>query len=380
MKFTQITKAAALSVATLLTAVIATTGVAHATIPYTGDTTPNSPVPAFNVYTGTPFSGDEPDFLRGKVNGDTSDSKNDVASTCETGKQFQLRVYVHNGTSKDLNGNGSGPSVAHGVKVKVNGVEGAKGSAFTPAATISASNAASVNDSMNITCSDGKQVTMSYVRGTAKQYTGSTGTVGISDDIVLGNGAAIGSRAVNGDVWGCWDERVFVTLIVEVKEVPKEVPSNAVCIVDDKTFKVGTDRKVSITVDAQTENATKTGKYEINWGDGSAVSTKQTDTHTYAKDGTYIIKARVEVKLADGTVKWVDGGSCTREVTFKQGQPPVTPPPTVVTTPAPVKTVATPANGKLADTGPGSIAGIFTGVSAMGAAAHQIVTRRRTRQ
>ncbi len=380
-KFSTIAKAAAVSATALLAAVFATTGVAQATIPYDGPNTPNSPVPAFNQYTGTPVSGDEPDFLRGKVDGDTGDSKNDVSSTCETGKRFRLRVYVHNNASVAGNQDGNGPSVAHNTKVKVNGVEGAQGSSFVPSATISASNAASVSDTMNITCSDGKQVSMKYVRGSAQQYSGTTGTVGISDDIVLGNGAAIGSKAVDGKMYGCWDERVWVTLVVEVKEVPKEVPSSAICIVDDKFFKV-VGRTVTITVDAQLQNATKTGKYEINWGDGSAVSTKQSDSHTYTADGSYTINARVEVKLADGTVKWVSGGSCTQQVTFKQGNP---------TCPIPgkehlpvdspeckkVTTVTPPANGKLSDTGPGDTAGLFAGVSGLGAAVHNFVTRRR---
>lgn len=331
-------------------------------IPYTGDSTPATPNPAFNVYTGVPSEGNESDFFRGKVEGDTNPSVDAVKSTCETGKRFTLRVYVHNGADQAKNDNGNGPSVAKDVKVKVDLKNGAAASSFNPNATISASNAASVSDGMSITCTDGKTVNLNYVTGTAKQFT-RTGTRAISDELVKG-GAAVGTDTNDGNVWGCWEQRVYVTFTVEVKEVPKEVPSNAICVVDDKAFKVD-DRKVTITVDARTENATKTGKYEINWGDGSAVSAKQTDSHTYAKDGTYTIKARVEVKLANGKTMWVEGESCTRQVTFKPGQPPVTPP------------VVTPSNGKLANTGPGDVAGIFTGVSAFGAAAHSLISRRR---
>lgn len=366
---------------------MAATVAGHAyAIPYDGDNTPPAPGPAFNVFTGVPGegNGDENDFLRGKVEGDTAPSQNDVSSTCETGKRFQLRVYVHNGATKSLNDNGNGASVAKDTKVKVDLKNAAAGSKFSPAATISASNTnpLSVTDGMNITCSDGKTVKLSYVAKTAKQY--SRAGVKDVDDSIVTTGAPIGTEGTDGKVWGCWEERVYVTLIVEVKEVPKEVPSSAVCLVDDKAFKID-GRKVTVSLDATLQNATKTGKYEINWGDGSAVSTKQSDTHTYAKDGSYTITGRVEVKLNDGTVKWVNGDGCTKQVSFKANKPMCTVPgkenlPVDSPECKTVTKVTPPANGKLGDTGAGDMAGIFTGVSAMSAGLHQLVTRRRNRQ
>lgn len=66
-----------------LFAALLTTGTAYA-IPYSGDSTPSAPSPAFNVYTGVPSEGNEADFFRGKIEGDTNASVNDVRSTCET--------------------------------------------------------------------------------------------------------------------------------------------------------------------------------------------------------------------------------------------------------------------------------------------------------
>ncbi len=336
-------------------------------IPYSGDSTPPAASPAFNVYTGVPSEGNESDFFRGKVAGDTAPSVSDVRSTCETGKRFQLRVYVHNGASQYKNDNGNGPSVAKDTKVSINLKNAVAKSAFDPSATISSSNAGSVTDGMTITCTDGRVVNLSYITGSASQFT-SAGSKPVSDSIVTTAGAPVGTNAPDGNVWGCWEQRVYVTLLVEVKEVPKPpVVGDGVCKVTDLTV-VDQDKRTvraSITGATTGQGASIVG-YETNWGDGSAVSTSQTATHTYAKDGTYKIVSRVQVKLADGTLKWVVSDACTRTVTFKPGVPPIVPP-------------VTPPTTVLPDTGAGNLFGIFAGVSAASAGAYQIVLRRRAR-
>lgn len=334
-------------------------------IPYAGDATIPAPAPAFNVYTGVPSEGNEADFFRGKVEGDTNASVTDVRSTCATGTRFTLRVYVHNGASDNLNGTGNGPSVAKNTKVKVDLKNANAKSAFAPEAAISASNASTVNDGMTITCTDGKTVNLNYVTGTAKQFS-RTGTKALSDSIVT-TGAPVGTDAPDGNVWGCWEQRVYVTLTVEVKEQPKPVVGDGVCKVNDVVVLNQDKRNVRATINGVTtgQGASIVG-YEINWGDGSAVSSKQTDTHTYTKEGTYKIVGRVQVKLADGTTKWVTSVDCTRTVKFEAGKPPVIPPVTPPTT-----------TTTLPDTGAGSIFGIFAGVSAASAGAYQIVMRRR---
>ncbi len=329
-------------------------------IPYTGATTPPAPSPAFNVYTGVPSEGNEADFLRGKVLGDTSPSTTNVQNSCATGTKFQLRVYVHNGASQDLNGNGTGPSVARDTKVKVDLKNATSKSAFDPQATLSASNATSKSASMSLTCTNGKVVKLSYITGTAKQFT-SAGEKALSDSIVT-TGAPIGTVNPDGNVWGCWDQRVYVTLQVEVTEVPVVVTGDGECRVTDVTVLDQTARKTRATINAATtgQGASIIG-YEINWGDNTAVSNKQTDEHTYAADGTYTITARVNVKMPDGSTKWVTSTTCTRTVTFKNGTTPVVPP-----------------SGKLPDTGAGNILAIFAATAAIAAIAHRFVMRRKS--
>lgn len=344
-------KTAAVSSMLVTAVVLAQSTIVHA-IPYQGDDTPPSPVPAFNVYTGVPSEGNESDFFKGKVAGSTAPSVNDVQSTCEDGQRFQLRVYVHNGASQYENDNGNGPSVAKDTKVKV-ALPGNEASSFTPEATISASNAASVSDTMTITCTDGRTVSLKYVTGTAEQYSPLSGVQAVSDSIVT-TGAPVGTMSPNGDLWGCWDQRVWVRLVVEVEEVIPPVDENAKC--EATNVQVYDNRRVQAMVQAVVENVEILG-YRINFGDGTVVNEQKAE-HTYEKNGTYKITGEVRVRYENGDEKWITSDDCMAELTFKPGQP--TPTPTTIP-----------------DTGIGSLAGIFAAVSAAGTGAYQVVTRRK---
>jgi PKD domain len=318
--------------------------------------------PGFNVFTGVPGYGDESKFMRGRVSGSSTEFTDPVNDACAAGTQFSVQMYVHNAANQTLNNNGTGPGVARGTTVKV-GVPATTADKVT--GTISASNAASVNDTLTINC-NGKTMLLSFVQNSAIQQRidGSTAPV---DNSIVTTGAPISSHGVPGDVWGCFDQRVIVYLKLEVKEVPTPPVSTGKCELVVVTPVKDKVRTVTAKVTGSTSaNASIVG-YEINWGDGTK-SNKQEDTHTYAKDGNYKITTRVQVKFADGRTEWLGAPACNQEVTFKPGQPPVVPPvtpPTVVTT------------GKLVDTGAGSIAGIFTATTVGGAAAYQVFTKRR---
>lgn len=216
MKFTsKIKKLTSAALAAGLVSAFALAATASA-IPYSGTTTPGLNYPAFNVYTGTPSVGDESDFLRGKEEASTG-YINDVNSACTNGTRYTVRVYVHNAADQNKNDGGNGPSVAKNSQVKVNLPASTTASSFSLSSVVSASNATAVSDSMTINCG-GKTVALSYVSGSAKQFTVPGGTQALNDSIVAG-GAPIGTQSPNGDVWGCWDQRVWVTLTLEVKDV-----------------------------------------------------------------------------------------------------------------------------------------------------------------
>lgn len=354
MSITSIAKRLALGLTTLAVGLVMTGGVVHA-IPYTGDNTVASPVPAFNVFTGVPAPwGNESDFLRARVDdGSSTDYSDPLANACADGTKFQLRVYVHNGASEAGNNGGSGPSVAHGTKVTVS-VPGSEASVFTPSATISATNAATVNDTATINC-NGRKVKMTYIAGSASSYSKGTGVVQLSDSIVT-SGASIRSQSVPGDVWGCWDDRVYVVLSVTVKAVPQVEESLGKCEGISNYAVDHRNRKVSLKVNGSTTNAEITG-YRIDWGDGTTTN-NQEDSHTYNDDGPFIIKASVRVKFADGHSEWKMAKDCLKAVAF--GDEEVPPVPEI-----------------LPETGAAGLVGIFSGVSAAGAVAHSYITRRR---
>lgn len=314
--------------------------------------------PGFNVFTGVPDYGSEANFMRGRVSGSSAAFTDPVNDACNAGTQYSIQMYVHNAANQTLNNNGTGPGVAHNTTVKV-GVPATTASPIT--GTISASNAASVSDNLTINC-NGKTMQLAFVKDSAIQQRIDGSTKPVSNTIVT-TGALIDSHGVPGDVWGCFDQRVIVYLKVEVKEVPTPPVSAGECKVAD--LKTLGGRKIEVSVTGETQNAEIIG-YEINWGDGSK-SNKQSDTHEYAADGTYNIVTRVQVKYADGRTEWKSAPACTKQVTFKPGQPPVVPPTTPPTT--------------LVKTGPGSVAAVFTAVSAAGAAAYRVfITRRLSQQ
>ena len=344
-------------------------------IPYVaGDASNASPVPAFNVFTGVPNVGDESDFLRSRVPtvaGDSSTPYVDpLAASCEKGQKIQMRVYVHNGASVNGNNNGTGPSVAHDTRVKV-ALDTRAASTFTNSATISASNAATVNDSATINC-NGKTVKLKYVPGSASSFSKATGVVALSDEVVT-NGVPVRSHATAGDVYGCFDQRVFVILTVEVEEIPAPKPVTAIC----DTFRIvaGDNRTIRVSDFKFTaENATYKHTV-INWDAGktnvsSAPITDATkvkdQTYKYGADGTYLVTATVRFATEANSDLAAGTENCQQKVTFTSKQEPV-----VVTATTPVKPVV------LVAAGPASTIATILAITATVAGAYYWSIRRR---
>lgn len=356
-------KASIIAVATVMMSVTALTASVSA-IPYTS-THPGLDRPAFNLYTGVPGEGDETDFLRGKEETNSGSSTTNVQSACDNGTRYTLRVYVHNIANQTLNNGGSGPGVARDTKVRVALPTQNTASNFNMSSVISASNATTVSDGMTITCANGKKVKLSYVSGSAKQFTGHTGTKAISDTVVT-TGAKIGTIEPDGNVWGCFGQRVWVTLVVKVEEVvtpPPPIVSSGECKLVD--IKPESGRRITATVTGVVNNAEIVG-YKIDWGDGTT-SDKQTDTHTYAKDGAYTVTTQVQVKLHDGTLVWKTAEDCVKQVTFKGDEPPKVVKKIVKKQKLPVV---------LPEAGPAGVAAAFVGVTGLSTVLYHRFGRR----
>lgn len=363
--------ASAILISTMLTATVA-----HAT-PYTGSTTEATPVPTFNSYVPTPGyplpapapSDGEPDFLQGRVPNpnnnpaaDTSTPYSDPVNTsCYNGEIVQLRVYVHNNADQAYNDNGTGPSVAHNTNVKVS-IPGTQATTLQPEATISASNAATVNDDVTINCS-GQAVQLQYVTGSALQYSfGDNETTPLSDSIVT-NGAPINSMGVAGDVWGCWNERVLVVLSVKVV-IPPTPPVKTPAVCDALKLDSSSTGEIAKLDSVQyTANDADVTGISVNFGNGTVKTLQPSDfpySYTYAKAGNYTITATVLTNLGNVTSQ-----NCEAMITTS----------TTPTTPITPITPTTPTT--LVNTGPGSVIGIFAGTALIaGVGRHLYKTRK----
>jgi hypothetical protein len=222
-----------------------------------------------------------------------------------------------------------------------------------------------MSDGLTINCTNGKEVTMKYVNGSAFQYTVPGGTQTLSDSIVT-TGAPIGTQHPDGNVWGCWDQRVWVGLTVEVTEVTPPQPTYK-CDMLDVT--PGDNRTVRISQFKQSATNGATFKdVVINWGDNSQefVGVSPVDqTHQYGANGTYIITATAQFMVNGQTVS-ATSAACKKVVKFENNQP-VTPPATVTGT--------TPTPTALPNTGPGDLLGLFAATTVAGSAAYQLRSR-----
>lgn len=317
-------------------------------IPYTPGATGLSQ-PAFNVFTGVPGYGNESSFVNGRVSGGSAAFTDPINDPCTSGTQYSVRVYVHNVANQTLNNGGNGPGVARNSKVKVTLPSTTAGNIR---GTISASNAGSVSDTLTINCANGKTMTMSYVAGSAIQQRMNGATAPLSDSIVT-TGAPIGTLSPDGNMWGCFDQRVLVYLKVEVKETPPPVVTVAATC-DLLRITATANRKVTVSqfkYSAQNANFKNT---VVSWGDTS--NTVVTDAgkvigtmHQYNSDGTYTINATVNFTSAEGDLTRTSV-NCSQQITFSDKQPP-----TIGTT-----TPTTGAPSELVKSGAGSMVGMFT--------------------
>lgn len=382
---------AALAITGLFVATVLSTAAAAA-IPYDGAQTNASPIPAYNVFTGVPSQGDESDFLRARVpvNGSDSDATTQytdpLTTTCTPGQKIQLKIYVHNGASKDGNNSGTGPSVIHGAAVKVV-IPGTEATSFNPSATLSGSNVASVNDGVSINC-NGQKVSLKYIAGSASQYSIGSGVVALSDSIVT-TGTSIRSQQTAGDVYGCWNERVYVVLSVQVQApTPPPVQPKPVTATCD-LFKIDSadDRTVKVSSFSYTATNATYKNTVINWDAGTGKTNVSTEpitgatkvngqTHQYAADGTYLITATIHFSTADTADLVASTAHCQQQVTFTTNQPPVVTTVVVPTPPTtPVVVAAQPTS--LVNTGAGSVVTMFALVSVAGTFAYRYYLARR---
>lgn len=164
-----------------------------------------------------PFAnGDERQFFTGRdaditqVGAGWSDPVNNI----QVGKEYKLRIYIHNNANQSLNESGKG--VAQGTSVKVTlPTQTAKSLQATATISTTSDSATpkSVYDTLDFKSAG--DVNLSYVPGSAYITTNALNKKPLSDSIVT-TGVQVGSESLNGKWLGCFDHQGWVYLKVKV--------------------------------------------------------------------------------------------------------------------------------------------------------------------
>lgn len=184
---------------------------------------------------------------------------------------------------------------------------------------------------------------------------------------------------VLGDFAEC-ETRVRNVAYAHSKEYPTDVRDDADVIItkencqpENPTYACtllevvkGTNRTATYTTKTTATGGATVKNYVYDFGDGQTLTTdKASVNHTYAKDGQYATRVKVNFAVNNET-RTAEGAQCAVAVNYTTPGTPGTP-----TTPG------TP--GKLPETGAGSTIAIFAAVTAASTGAYYLIARRASR-
>ncbi len=188
--------------------------------------------PVFNSFINTPYYGDERAFLDSKDAANTNPGGFADATNVEDGKEYLVRMYIHNNANEATNETGVGVAKDTKVRFKVlndlgniNGV-----TAFLSASNDKTKAGTPVNgelwDTTDLKNVD-RKFTLSYVPGSAEiNNKWHPNGLKLSDEIVNG-GVLIGDDNMDGNYNGCFQYQSYVTIRVKVTmpklEISKKV-------------------------------------------------------------------------------------------------------------------------------------------------------------
>lgn len=169
----------------------------------------------------------------------------------------------------------------------------------------------------------------------------------------------------------------YNTAETAVEKKCDEKPEVPTYICESLTVEKLGGRKVRATVKAPASGGATFKNVTLNWGDGSAakVTDQLVNEYTYAQDGTFKVTATATFTV-NGVDKTVTSDACAKMVTFEKG---------VEKCPIPGKEhlpkdspecKETPVTPELPSTGAGSMISLFAVVTLIGAAVHNVLSRR----
>lgn len=171
----------------------------------------------FNSITNNPNYGDERNFVLIKDAANTSAggwSHTDI--NVEPGKEYLVRMYVHNNAADNLNESGRG--ISTGTKVMAN-VPTTTGNQVQIDGFVSSNNAQPDKVWDDVVLKSDKRFNVAYVAGSSKYYNNVKPTTGfdLPDSIVTSAGAAVGYENMDGNVPGCFQYSGIATFRVKVQ-------------------------------------------------------------------------------------------------------------------------------------------------------------------
>ena len=163
----------------------------------------------FNSITNNPvIGGDEKDFVGIREVGSNANWTNNMK--VQNGKEYYVRIYVHNNAASNLN------LVAENVVAKLN-VPTTTAKTVTVQGQVSASNAKPNTVWDEATFSSDNDFNLAYVAGSALFENNGMGTTKLPDSIVNNTGAKLGYDKLDGKIPGCFQYAGYVTVKVKAQ-------------------------------------------------------------------------------------------------------------------------------------------------------------------
>lgn len=370
------------------------------TLTWNGDQTKGADHIVFNSFVNNPVWGDERDFVRGAVE-QRDDKYADPVNNVKDGDVVNVVMFVHNNADSSLNANGSG--IATNTTVKAD-IPVAAASSQQVKGYISADNAAPTTIYDTVDMNGANAFSLQYVPGSVKISGNHINQTLPNADIT--KGFKIGD-ALDGKFPGCFDYIQYVTFQVKVTSSNISI-EKTVRKLGDKDWVETAGVKPGETVEFRLKitNTGKTDLTNIAVGDrlppyftyvagttrlynlatpaeGTKLNDGITDgalrlnaTYQPGSSAFIVFQAKVDMSIKDkecGTPRLRNIGTAHSDQITKDVED--TADVIVDTNKVCTTTVVKPTT--LPNTGAGDVAGIFAGVSAAGAVAHNVVSRRR---
>lgn len=179
----------------------------------------------FNSITNNPQIGDERNFVNVKDAANTQDGGWQDTVTVEPGKEYLVRVYVHNNAAANLNLKALNTRVSASVPTTT-------GTSVSVSGFVSADNATPAKIWDDIHFNSTQQFNLAYVGGSARIYNNGYAKGGngqaLPDSIVTNTGALIGYNGPDGTVPGCFEFENYVYFKVKPQFAPAATPGFSV--------------------------------------------------------------------------------------------------------------------------------------------------------